>query len=157
MWYHTPCPCGYSSAGRALEWHSRGQRFDPAYLHQQKPTCFYTSVFCRLGCVGSCSPHPSRVACHLPRWGRLRFFAKTLRRGTPQGDTAVSAQNDSNIVYWFDGGRTRRCAPTTGRFTFVGNGFIHSEKPYYGDFLLEMATVLLIRHALRATFPAGEG
>ncbi len=21
---------GYSSAGRALEWHSRGQRFDPA-------------------------------------------------------------------------------------------------------------------------------
>ena len=27
---------GYSSAGRALEWHSRGQRFDPAYLHQPK-------------------------------------------------------------------------------------------------------------------------
>ena len=27
---------GYSSAGRALEWHSRGQRFDPAYLHQHK-------------------------------------------------------------------------------------------------------------------------
>ena len=27
---------GYSSAGRALEWHSRGQRFDPAYLHQLK-------------------------------------------------------------------------------------------------------------------------
>ena len=25
--------------GRALEWHSRGQRFDPAYLHQE--TCFY--------------------------------------------------------------------------------------------------------------------
>ena len=24
------------SAGRALEWHSRGQRFDPAYLHLQK-------------------------------------------------------------------------------------------------------------------------
>ena len=22
-------------AGRALEWHSRGQRFDPAYLHQE--------------------------------------------------------------------------------------------------------------------------
>ena len=27
----------YSSAGRALEWHSRGQRFDPAYLHQKSP------------------------------------------------------------------------------------------------------------------------
>ena len=23
-------------AGRALEWHSRGQRFDPAYLHQKE-------------------------------------------------------------------------------------------------------------------------
>ncbi len=28
-------PCwGHSSAGRALEWHSRGRRFDPAWLHQ---------------------------------------------------------------------------------------------------------------------------
>ena len=27
---------GYSSAGRALAWHARGQRFDPAYLHQRK-------------------------------------------------------------------------------------------------------------------------
>ncbi len=27
---------GYSSAGRALEWHSRGQRFDPAYLHHTR-------------------------------------------------------------------------------------------------------------------------
>ncbi len=25
---------GHSSAGRALEWHSRGRRFDPAWLHQ---------------------------------------------------------------------------------------------------------------------------
>src|SRR5450830_1769527 len=28
-------PGGYSSAGRALAWHARGQRFDPAYLHQR--------------------------------------------------------------------------------------------------------------------------
>ena len=27
---------GYSSAGRALDWQSRGQRFDPAYLHQKR-------------------------------------------------------------------------------------------------------------------------
>jgi hypothetical protein len=27
---------GYSSAGRALAWHARGLRFDPAYLHQSK-------------------------------------------------------------------------------------------------------------------------
>ena len=26
--------CVTVSLGRALEWHSRGQRFDPAYLHQ---------------------------------------------------------------------------------------------------------------------------
>ena len=25
---------GYSSAGRASGWHSEGQRFEPAYLHQ---------------------------------------------------------------------------------------------------------------------------
>ena len=33
---------GYSSAGRALEWHSRGQRFDPAYLHH----CKFWPRFC---------------------------------------------------------------------------------------------------------------
>ena len=27
---------GYSSAGRALAWHARGQRFDPAYLHHTR-------------------------------------------------------------------------------------------------------------------------
>ena len=26
-----------------FEWHSRGQRFDPAYLHQQRRMKFYTS------------------------------------------------------------------------------------------------------------------
>ena len=29
---------GYSSAGRALDWQSRGQEFDPPYLHQTKKT-----------------------------------------------------------------------------------------------------------------------
>ena len=32
--YNMPCPWGYSSVGRALEWHSRGQGFDSPYLHQ---------------------------------------------------------------------------------------------------------------------------
>ena len=27
---------GYSSVGRAFEWHSKGQRFETAYLHQIK-------------------------------------------------------------------------------------------------------------------------
>ena len=43
---------GYSSAGRALEWHSRGQRFDPAYLHQIKNTTFW-SFFYLVGIVGA--------------------------------------------------------------------------------------------------------
>ena len=32
-------------SGRALEWHSRGQRFDPAYLHQTKPVGLCLQVF----------------------------------------------------------------------------------------------------------------
>ena len=41
---------GYSSAGRALEWHSRGQRFDPAYLHQKQ-------WLTQTKCVSHCSIH----------------------------------------------------------------------------------------------------
>ena len=49
------CTWGYSSAGRALEWHSRGQRFDPAYLHQKHSIsleieCF--SILFGLFCAG---------------------------------------------------------------------------------------------------------
>ncbi len=38
--------CVHACIGRALEWHSRGQRFDPAYLHQketviQKDGCLF--------------------------------------------------------------------------------------------------------------------
>ena len=42
---------GYSSAGRALEWHSRGQRFDPAYLHHLvlKTIGFQDFFFCNSG------------------------------------------------------------------------------------------------------------
>ncbi len=52
-WYvcvlkHSPNPRlrGYVTAliGRALEWHSRGQRFDPAYLHQNERTSERVSV-----------------------------------------------------------------------------------------------------------------
>ena len=35
---------GYSSAGRALEWHSRGQRFDPAYLHHRMRWVFLDNL-----------------------------------------------------------------------------------------------------------------
>ena len=46
----TPSPPSRGSlhacTGRALEWHSRGQRFDPAYLHQK--TTSSDVVFCIL-------------------------------------------------------------------------------------------------------------
>src|SRR3989338_9919155 len=56
---------GYSSAGRALAWHARGQRFDPAYLHQfsvsrspvtslNPPMCgFFIDFIVRQGVVSS--------------------------------------------------------------------------------------------------------
>ena len=34
IWPQMPVGVLNRSLGRALEWHSRGQRFDPAYLHQ---------------------------------------------------------------------------------------------------------------------------
>ena len=42
---------GYSSAGRALEWHSRGQRFDPAYLHQKASKSSYFGAFFFVFCI----------------------------------------------------------------------------------------------------------
>ena len=36
IWPQMPVGVLNRSLGRALEWHSRGQRFDPAYLHQKK-------------------------------------------------------------------------------------------------------------------------
>ena len=39
--YNMPCPWGYSSVGRALEWHSRGQGFDSPYLHHARPSRTY--------------------------------------------------------------------------------------------------------------------
>ena len=54
--YYSACSentWGYSSAGRALEWHSRGQRFDPAYLHQENSRCN------RIGCFSFFARIPS--------------------------------------------------------------------------------------------------
>ncbi len=36
IWPQMPVGVLNRSLGRALEWHSRGQRFDPAYLHHEK-------------------------------------------------------------------------------------------------------------------------
>ena len=45
----TPRPAwGHSSVGRALEWHSRGRRFDSAWLHQTLPRkCAYPGTLAK--------------------------------------------------------------------------------------------------------------
>src|ERR1700733_9544435 len=40
-----PSVRGYSSAGRAREWHSRGQGFDPPYLHHLTRDDRYGSIY----------------------------------------------------------------------------------------------------------------
>ena len=47
---------GYSSVGRALQWHCKGQEFDPPYLHQElKPDLFRAFLFF------SCNHHPHNL------------------------------------------------------------------------------------------------
>ena len=55
IWPQMPVGVLNRSLGRALEWHSRGQRFDPAYLHQKHSIsleieCF--SILFSLFCTG---------------------------------------------------------------------------------------------------------
>ena len=49
IWPQMPVGVLNRSLGRALEWHSRGQRFDPAYLHQKilKPLVSGSFLFAR--------------------------------------------------------------------------------------------------------------
>ena len=47
IWPQMPVGVLNRSLGRALEWHSRGQRFDPAYLHQESSEiCGFRNFFC---------------------------------------------------------------------------------------------------------------
>ena len=81
---------GYSSAGRALEWHSRGQRFDPAYLHQKKSRnreisglflYLYPKIYRFASFVPECVPE-----LHLKVVDLLRRFAtlRSARRVAPR-------------------------------------------------------------------------
>ena len=55
---------GYSSAGRALAWHARGQRFDPAYLHQSVENIL--NVFAKLFKIVQVMTLSSRGLGHHP-------------------------------------------------------------------------------------------
>ena len=61
---------GYSSAGRALEWHSRGQRFDPAYLHHRvlKTIGFQDFFFVKMVVLP--------LKCHFFKLGRYTRFPR---------------------------------------------------------------------------------
>ena len=47
IWPQMPVGVLNRSLVRALEWHSRGQRFDPAYLHHENPVIFEITGFFR--------------------------------------------------------------------------------------------------------------
>ncbi len=75
---------GYSSAGRALAWHARGQRFDPAYLHQIKFLRLLSSsgfaywIFLHLKilpfcCVAHCTARHARCTVLQGLKPKLRF------------------------------------------------------------------------------------
>ena len=56
---------------RALEWHSRGQRFDPAYLHQrtyEKPVFLRKQAFFIAFLVGLTYPCHSSSIQFVPGW-----------------------------------------------------------------------------------------
>jgi hypothetical protein len=54
---------GYSSVGRAFEWHSKGQEFESPYLHQDKAPV-YTGALSFLRCFFLGLERPS--GCYLP-------------------------------------------------------------------------------------------
>ena len=90
---------GYATdlPGRALEWHSRGQRFDPAYLHQKgsHPKGWLLSLSKK-------SKSPLRRFCLPIVFGRFlcengqkhhdppRFFAKNAANSGPQAGTKLA-------------------------------------------------------------------
>ena len=64
---------GYSSVGRALEWHSRGQGFDSPYLHQQKGLQ-KQSLFCCVVIRGR------EALCKMPESKKSPIFSERSER-----------------------------------------------------------------------------
>ena len=72
-----PLIWGYSSAGRALEWHSRGQRFDPAYLHHRMRWVFLDNLSCFKA---------SFFFCLFPAGNGLLFLCGDFHNVQPQAE-----------------------------------------------------------------------
>jgi hypothetical protein len=84
---------GHSSVGRALEWHSRGQRFDPAWLHH------HPSLLRSFGWQ-ACVPKQRRVPTKLQakvarRAAQLRLARPPSLRGGDQFIAKNSGQKSS--------------------------------------------------------------
>ena len=102
--------------GRALEWHSRGQRFDPAYLHQRKTVTERWLFFRWCGKVGATADllHFNQI--------RLRRLSGVYRRKGQRFDPAYLHQTHyerldflgnqaffvTKIKYWDDAGSFHR-------------------------------------------------
>ena len=62
----------------------------------------HLGLLCRVGPIDSCSPHPSRVACHLPRWGRLagaHAGAPLLNQGERKYHVYFALDKKKKLVY----------------------------------------------------------
>ncbi len=59
---------GYSSAGRVLDWQSRGHGFEPRYLHFLCPTFCLTHFFCTKN--EECRTHSTFLT---PNWSFIRI------------------------------------------------------------------------------------
>ena len=74
LWYTIKVTWGCSSLGRALEWHSRGSRFDPDHLHQEKSTtsvvlfCFVRQTVFSAGLLDSQLVHNMESGARMPNF-----------------------------------------------------------------------------------------
>src|SRR5216684_1391824 len=71
---------GHSSAGRALAWHARGRRFDPAWLHHASPSAMR-------GAATKAEGEACRVETRRAKTGWRLFFRHrepTSRRSNPE-------------------------------------------------------------------------
>ena len=90
---------GYSSVGRALGWHSRGQRFDPAYLHSE----FTYKLFGELHIMFNMTT--LRERSHFILWTLLVFFILSMSVGGLVGganilDLVFKGKSSKQYVGW---------------------------------------------------------
>ena len=111
LWYSIHCSRptglnirGYSSAGRALDWQSRGQRFDPAYLHQ-KSSGFQSEMIENRNFFVCIFRHHFRCDEFVMNWNFFAPHGFRFCRIQGDGQNANSAFLISPKTQWFQGFR----------------------------------------------------